>query len=1015
MTKLLMRYRYLVIILSVAIGLGGLAMLPQMRTDPDIRNYIPREMESSINTDRIEEEFGLQDMLMIVFRDSCILTPENLRRIRNTDRQIEDLRSVDNTISLFNTRRIYGDRGMMIVDPAISRFPESTEDIELIKNELRDNPLAMGTVVSDDFTMSAIAATISQDTDENIILAEIDSVISANPGSAEVYFGGLPYIRQAIKKDVRRDGLTLVPIALIIMLAFLWLAFREWKGMVLPFTIVVLSIAFAMGLVPLLGWKLSILSLIIPIMLIAVANDYGIHMIAKYQELVSENGTDSNDTIVGKTVRKLRLPVIFTGLTTIAGILGLLAHAIIPARQVGILASAGIALAVLLTLFFLPAWLSLLPKSKPLVGGDKISNSLLDRSLARLSHIVTVRPKRVMIISAVLTLIFAAGILFIRVDGNQENFFPPKHPVKQASMLINKHFGGSQAISVMIEGDIKDPALLKTMNRWAEEIKSIDGVGDSYSIATVLREMTKALYNENEAGYDKIPGSRQAVAQILEIYNMSGDPDDFDRLVDFDYSKAHLMVRFENPATKVIRNAVNRINVMAENDKIDVMIGGYAYIMLQFSDKILMGQVNSLIFAIIVVLVLLSIILKSFKGGLISTIPILASVIFLLGFMGITGIALDPATALLSSIMIGVGVDYVIHFLWRYKSELVFLNHRDAVVKTLKTTGRGIVYNALSVMVGFSVLVFSGFTSIRFFGYLVLISIGVCLISALFVVPSILLVFKPSFVEYKSNNKKATMRKRNFKRAIVMSLFLITSIFIMAQADDAREIMDKSRKAMKVESFEAVASLNIVDSKGRVRERSNITASKSYDDGTEKRLIKFLSPADVEGTSILIYDYDSGQDDMWIYLPALSRTRRIVSSEKGKSFMGSEFTNADMSSPPTEDFSHSLIDESEKYYIIESKPVNREKEDEYGYSRKISTINKTNYVVSKMDFYDGYDEHFKTILIKDLKDVGNNKFLISHMTVENFSNGRSSEILMNEIRTGTQIRDELFNVSSLGR
>ncbi len=1015
MTKLTIRLRYLVIIISVAIGLGGLAMLPQMRTDPDIRNYIPSDMKSSINTDRIEEEFGLQDMIMIVYRDSCILTPDNLRRIRKTGRQLEDLKSVDNTISLFNTRRIYGEQGMMIVDPAISRFPENNEDIEILKEQLEENPLAMGTVVSTDFKMSAIAATISKEIDENIILAEIDSVIKDNPGSAEVYFGGLPYIRKAIMKDVRRDGLTLVPIALIIMLGFLWLAFREWKGMVLPFTIVILSIAFAMGLTPLLGWKLSILSLIVPILLIAVANDYGIHMIAKYQELISENNIDSNDMIVRKMVRKLRLPVIFTGLTTIAGVLGLLAHVIIPARHVGILSSAGIAFAVLLTIFFLPAWLSLLPKSKPLVGGEKISDSLLDRSLAKLSRIVTARPKRVIFISALLTIVFAVGITFIKVDGNQENFFPAKHPVKQASIIINKNFGGAQSISVMIEGDIKEPALLNTMDRWTGEIKRMEGVGDSYSIATVLKEMTKALYNEDETGYNSIPESRQAVAQILEIYNMSSDPEDFDRLVDFNYSRAHLMVRFDNPATDLVRNTVDKINALAENDNIDVTIGGYAYIMLQFSEKILTGQVNSLIFAIAVVLILLTLILRSFKGGLISTIPILASVIFLLGFMGITGITLNPATALLSSIMIGVGVDYTIHFLWRYKSELIFLNHRDAIIKTVTTTGRGIVYNALSVMVGFSVLVFSGFTSIRFFGYLVLISIGVCLISALFVIPSILLVFKPSFVEYKPNNKKHTMRKKNFKKAIIMSLLCMTPLYINAQGSNAREIMNKSRDAMKVESFEAVASLNIVDSKGRVRERSNITASKSYDDQTEKRLIKFLSPADVEGTTMLIYDYDEGQDDMWIYLPAINRTRRIVSSEKGKSFMGSEFTNADMSAPPTEDFSHKIIDESENNYLIESKPVNREKEDEYGYSMKISTINKNNYVVSRMDFYDSYDELFKTIQIMDVKEVGNGEFIISHMTAENFSNDRSSEIVMSDIRAGTEIRDEIFNVANLGR
>jgi hydrophobe/amphiphile efflux-3 (HAE3) family protein len=1015
MTKFTIKFRYLVIIISVVIGLGGLSMLPRMETDPDIRNYIPSKMLSKINTDRIEEEFGLQDMLMIVFRDSCILTPDNLRRIKNTNRQIEDLRSVDNTISLFNTRRIYGEQGMMFVDPAISSIPENAEEIEILKKQLEDNPLAMGTVVSDDFTMSAIAATISQETDENIILSQIDSVINANPGSAKIYFGGLPYIRKAIMKDVRHDGLTLIPIALVIMLAFLWLAFREWKGMVLPFTIVVLSIVFSMGLIPLLGWKISILSLIVPIMLIAVANDYGIHMIAKYQELISENKTDSNESIVRSTVRKLRMPVIFTGLTTIAGVLGLLAHAIIPARHVGILASAGIAFAVLLTLFFLPAWLSLLPKSKPLVGGDNISGSLLDRSLARLAHIVTARPKKVIVVSAILTLIFAVGILFIKVDGNQENFFPAKHPVKQASTLINKNFGGSQSISVMIEGDIKEPSVLKKMDRWTEEIKTLDGVGDSYSIATVLKEMTKALYDKNEEGYDKIPGSRQAVAQILEIYNLSGDPEDFDRLVDFNYTKAHLMVRFEDPSTVAVRSAVDKIRAMADRDNLDVTIGGYAYIMLQFSEKILTGQVNSLIFAIIVVLVLLSIILRSFRGGLISTIPILASVIFLLGFMGMSGIALDPATALLSSIMIGVGVDYVIHFLWRYKSELVLMDHRKAIIKTLTTTGRGIVYNALSVMVGFSVLVFSGFTSIRFFGYLVLISIGVCLISALFVIPSILLVFKPSFVEYKPNAKKHTMKRNKFKKAIILSLLLMIPLYALAQGTSAKEVMDKSRQAMKVESFEAVASLNIHDSKGRVRERTNITASKSYEDGTEKRLIKFLSPADVEGTSMLIYDYDEGQDDMWIYLPALKRTRRIVSSEKGKSFMGSEFTNADMSSPPTEDFKHTILEENADQYIIESIPVSTEKKDEYAYARKISTINKKNFVVTKMDFYDNYNEHFKTILIEDTMEVPGGSFIIRHMRAENLSNGRTSEIVMSDIRTGTEIRDELFNVASLGR
>jgi predicted RND superfamily exporter protein len=122
--------------------------------------------------------------------------------------------------------------------------------------------------------------------------------------------------------------------------------------------------------------------------------------------------------------------------------------------------------------------------------------------------------------------------------------------------------------------------------------------------------------------------------------------------------------------------------------------------------------------------------------------------------MGFTGIPLDPATALLSSLMIGVGVDYTIHFIWRYMEEMRVTNPAESVQRTLVTTGRGIVFNALSVITGFSVLLFSGFTSIRFFGYLVLISIGVCMVSALLLVPAILLRFRPRFAEPAAINSK---------------------------------------------------------------------------------------------------------------------------------------------------------------------------------------------------------------------------------------------------------------------
>jgi len=347
----------------------------------------------------------------------------------------------------------------------------------------------------------------------------------------------------------------------------------------------------------------------------------------------------------------------------------------------------------------------------------------------------------ILIVSLILTFGLGTGIIFLRADSNQENFFPSRHPVKKASEAINSSFGGSQIVSVMVDGDILDPYNMKLIDEWCNSVEKEPGVGNVISIAKVMREMTKALFDSTENYYNTIPDSREALAQIVEIYNMSGDPDDFEQLVDLNYTKAQLMVRLSDPSAENIRNVVALAEELEKNIDARIITGGYAYIMEEFAGKIVKGQINSIIFALSVIFILLILIFKSLKQGLIAAVPLLASIVILLGIMGWTGIALDPATALLSSVVIGIGIDYTIHFIWRHNSEVKRgLSPADAAARAIATTGRGIVFNALSVMLGFSVLILSGFTSIRFFGYLIIISIGVCLLAALMMVPAIIIL-----------------------------------------------------------------------------------------------------------------------------------------------------------------------------------------------------------------------------------------------------------------------------------
>lgn len=188
--------------------------------------------------------------------------------------------------------------------------------------------------------------------------------------------------------------------------------------------------------------------------------------------------------------------------------------------------------------------------------------------------------------------------------------------------------------------------------------------------------------------------------------------------------------------------------------------------------------------------------------------------------------------------------------------------------------------------------------------------------------------------------------------------------------------------------------------------------------GTEKRMIKFLDPADVRGTAMLIIDNEEIQDDMWIYLPALKKTRRIVSTEKGKSFMSSEFSNADMTSAALADFKISHLPESGKneIWLIESVPVTEDKADEYGYSRKITWLDKKDLKIKKIEFFNFDGELYKTIEILSTQPIaGKEGYIMTEMYVMNHINGRSSRIKFDELNTESVIAENVFTVEALAR
>ena len=256
-----------------------------------------------------------------------------------------------------------------------------------------------------------------------------------------------------------------------------------------------------------------------------------------------------------------------------------------------------------------------------------------------------------------------------------------------------------------------------------------------------------------------------------------------------------------------------------------------------------------------------------------------------------------------------------------------------------------------------------------------------------------------------------------------MMMIMAGMVFLPVQAQQglsARAIMQRSIDVAQVAGMEAVTELRITDAKGHVRTRKIAIASKK-EAGMEKRIIKFLEPADVKGTGLLVFDYPDKNDEMWLYMPAIRKTRKIVSSEKGKNFMGSEFSNADMAAPNLNDFRFKKLGEGTvdgvPCYKIEMTPVSGSVAREYGFAKKDVWIGKKDFVMRKALYYDDEGEVVKVLTATNVQpvDPAHKKYLAREMTMVNEQNGRKSYFRMLQVQYNPNVKEEYFTLGYLGR
>jgi len=731
--------------------------IPRLQMEADVKAMLPPDMDIVVEMNQLEQIFGGSELVVISIAAENIFAQSTLQKIQAMTREIEQLDFVERVISLTNAQDVQGTPDGFEVRNIMDQLPTTPAAIAAVRERIRTNNLLNGNIASTDFRKAAIIVLLSlseEKNDDEVIYQALSRIRDRYANPETILFAGLPITRRAVATTMTGDMKVLFPYGMVLMIVFLVISFRSWSGVFLPLLVMIIVIVDTLGLMAIMKIKFTFVGLMIPVMTIAVTSSYSIHLVTHYLNIA---GSDLEKRLaIQQTIRTLLTPVFLSAATTLVGFLSLQTHVLPPAREVGLLVSVGIVLSFFLSVSVVPAALMLLPV--PVRTAIRGRDSLFERGMTRWGNFFVSHYRKFLIASVGLVLILASGIFKLRVDTNPIYFWRKDSEIRRSNALIDHDFGGSSQIAILAKGNLTNPQFLSKMDSLGAYLLTFPGVNRVNSIVDQLMLMNKAFHSDS-AAYYAIPPDSAAVAQYLLLFTLSGDARDLDRFVDYDYQQGQILARVSEggstDAFRMYQQIKQQIALRFGTANFPVVTGMTAFVGV-LADMVVRGQIRSLAISIVLVGLVTGLIFRSFLGGLIAIVPLSGAVLIIFGLMGYLSIPLDMATVMLSSIMIGVGVDYTVHFIHRLRQEM---HHRanlpQAIRMTLRLSGRGILYNGISVMVGFMVLLVSGFLPIYFFGFLIVISIGTCLLGALTIIPSLILVIRPRFISPPGKGCKA--------------------------------------------------------------------------------------------------------------------------------------------------------------------------------------------------------------------------------------------------------------------
>ncbi len=643
-------------------------------------------------------------------------------------------------------------RGLMDEDPV---------DLDAFKRHVMADPDIVGSVVGPDGQHAVLVvrtALIGNEASRKVQDALQGLVKDYSSPDFDIVVTGLPALEHAVSGSLMRDMRVLIGVAFGLMALVLFIHFRNLVGVIAPLTVVGLSIVITLGVMAATGTPITLLTNIVPAFLICVGLGDSVHIQSVYRDKLA-HGVPRRDAILA-AVGSTGLPVLFTTLTTMVGLLSFRSASTLGIQELGMVAAFGVFVALWLSVTVIPLFSPLIGPPKAVADRDAPTtgrrHDLVDGVLRVLTGWSASRAGRgrVYLGTLVLAIVAGVGISRIEVFHDPLTWLPSGHPIQTSIHELDEEVGGTSNVAIVIDAPgelgVKDRDLLDRMDRLIDYVQAFEHprtgkkiVGNAMSIVGIVKEVNRALHEGDAAAY-ALPDSQRGVSDDLLLFENAG-PEDLRRVVTADLKRTHITFRLDwmdatslQPLDAYVRRGVDEII----GDAATATITGTAYSLVSTVGALIGDLIRSFGLAVFVIAVMMATLLRAPKLAAISLVPNLLPVAFILGFMGFSHIPIDMATLLIASIVIGIAVDTTIHYLHQFR--VVYLENHDVEAGlryALDHAGRALVSTSSILALGFAAYMASSMANVRRFGILVSVACFVALLTNLVLVPTLLRTF----------------------------------------------------------------------------------------------------------------------------------------------------------------------------------------------------------------------------------------------------------------------------------